>query len=287
MMSLPSEVCGYSEPPKDVQNLGQLFDSILYEPGHPEDTCEVVIDWGARAAQALQVGGNRCNVKIEVSCHPQLLNTDPAKDGNMPEIRPGTAGLDHLIGNDAQIEDLKDREKWTLLTRELAQKQDIVHRLMKENDDKTQSLKLATAEIVDLRRAMKMMQGESQILRRKLGEQEAAELGQLVSKEIIGMSNEELQGKIVKIAQAYRAERLRNEEFSKALKSANVDLTNAKTIAAEYENIQIAFKEQSNKLAVLVKENKKTSLYKDTVKKQEAVIGKLETLLEKLMKDKK
>jgi len=158
---------------------------------------------------------------------------------------------------------------------------------MKENDDKTQSLKLATAEIVDLRRAMKMMQGESQILRRKLGEQEAAELGQLVSKEIIGMSNEELQGKIVKIAQAYRAERLRNEEFSKALKSANVDLTNAKTIAAEYENIQIAFKEQSNKLAVLVKENKKTSLYKDTVKKQEAVIGKLETLLEKLMKDKK
>jgi len=101
------------------------------------------------------------------------------------------------------------------------------------------------------------------------------------------MSNEELQGKIVKIAQAYRAERLRNEEFSKALKSANVDLTNAKTIAAEYENLQIAFKEQSNKLAVLVKENKKTSLYKDTVKKQEAVIGKLETLLEKLMKDKK
>ena len=28
----------------------------------------------------------------------------------MPEIRPGTAGLDHLIGNDAQIEDLKDRD---------------------------------------------------------------------------------------------------------------------------------------------------------------------------------
>jgi hypothetical protein len=28
--------------------------------------------------------------------------------------------------------------------------------LMRENDDKTQSLRLATAEIVDLRRAMKM-----------------------------------------------------------------------------------------------------------------------------------
>lgn len=41
---------------------------------------------------------------------------------------------------------------------------------MRENDDKTQSLKLATAEIVDLRRAMKMLQSEASILRNKLGE---------------------------------------------------------------------------------------------------------------------
>lgn len=51
--------------------------------------------------------------------------------------------------------------------------------------------------------------------------------------------------------------------------------------------MQMAFKEQSGKLSVLVKENKKTTLYKDTVKKQETVIGKLENLLEKLMRDKK
>ena len=90
---------------------------------------------------------------------------------------------------------------------------------MRENDDKTESLKLATAEIVDLRRAMKMLQSEAQILRSKLGEQETAELSNLVSKEIAGMSNEELKSKIVKLAQAYRTERLRNEELQKALKS--------------------------------------------------------------------
>lgn len=49
----------------------------------------------------------------------------------------------------------------------------------------------------------------------------------------------------------------------------------------------MAFKEQSSKLSELSKENKKTTLYKDTVKKQEAVISKLENLLEKLMRDKK
>ncbi len=89
-------------------------------------------------------------------------------------------------------ESLEDREKWYLLTRELVQKQEIVHRLMQENDDKSQSLKLATAEIVDLRRAMKMLQSEAAILRAKLGEQETIELTNLVSKEISAMSNEEL-----------------------------------------------------------------------------------------------
>jgi hypothetical protein len=38
------------------------------------------------------------------------------------------------------------------------------------------------------------------------------------------MSPEELKNKVVKLSQAYRTERLRNEEFNKALKSANVDL---------------------------------------------------------------
>jgi len=38
------------------------------------------------------------------------------------------------------------------------------------------------------------------------------------------MTSEELRAKVVKLAQAYRSERLRNEEFDRALKSANVDL---------------------------------------------------------------
>ena len=42
------------------------------------------------------------------------------------------------------------------------------------------------------------------------------------------MTQEELKGKIIMIAQSYRAERLRNEEFERALQSANVDLAHAK-----------------------------------------------------------
>ena len=119
-MSLPGDIVGYAEPPKEQQNLGQLFSSILYEPGHPVSSCTIVVDWNTRAAQALQMQGQRCEIRLEVSCHPQVLSADPSKDQNMPDMRPGTAGLDKLIGEDAQIEKLEDREKWVLLTRELA-----------------------------------------------------------------------------------------------------------------------------------------------------------------------
>jgi hypothetical protein len=41
-----------------------------------------------------------------------------------------------------------------------------------------------------------------------------------VSKEIAMMNTEELRTKILKLAQAYRDERVRNEDFDKALKNA-------------------------------------------------------------------
>ena len=56
------------------------------------------------------------------------------------------------------------------------------------------------------------------------------ELQALVSKEIQHMNADDLRSKIIKLAQAYRTERLRNEEFERALKSANIDLANAKQL---------------------------------------------------------
>ena len=71
---------------------------------------------------------------------------------------------------------------------------------MKELDDKGQSLKLTSSEIVDLRRTIKMLQSENAILRRKMGEEETIELQNLVAKEISYMTNEELKSKIIKLA---------------------------------------------------------------------------------------
>jgi len=223
--------------------------------------------------------------KVELSCHP----LDGLFDFQAPADRPQSAAGEDKTDLAKMImtgpETLEDREKWQLLSRELAQKQEIIHRMMREADDKGHSLKLTTAEVLDLRRTIKMLQAENAILRRRLGEEESMELAQLVAKEVSSMTNEELKAKVVRIAQAYRAERLRNEEFERALKSANVDLIGAKQLQAEYDNMQAGYSEAQRRLAEGLKEVQKTSLYKDTIKKQERVIGKLEILLEKTLKD--
>jgi len=99
---------------------------------------------------------------------------------------------------------------------------------MQEADDNKQSLKLTSAEIIDLRRTIKMLQTENATLRKKLGEEEQVELQVLVSKEINNLDAGQLREKILKLAGAYRSERIRNEEFERALKSANQDLCNAR-----------------------------------------------------------
>jgi hypothetical protein len=48
--------------------------------------------------------------------------------------------------------------------------------MMRENDDKTLSLKLATSEVIDCRRTIKMMQSENSILRKQMAGEEASQL---------------------------------------------------------------------------------------------------------------
>jgi hypothetical protein len=54
---------------------------------------------------------------------------------------------------------------------------------------------------------------------------------------------------------------------------------------SDFENLQHAHSDKARKLVELKKEIAKINLYKDTIRKQEKVIAKLEALLEKTLKD--
>jgi hypothetical protein len=267
--AMPSIYCGFTDM------LDDALKHMLFSPGSQRQFFE--ISYNSNSADM-----SRTRSYLELACYSCDGIDDFDKQSDMGE---NGLSLNKLLDNGPSGPG--DKEKWQLLSRELAQKQEIIHRMMKEMDDKTQSLKLTSAEIIDLRRTVKMLQSENAILRKKLGAEEQVELQVLVSKEIQHMDSTELRNKILKLAQAYRTERIRNEEFERALKSANQDLANAKQLQTELENISHAHTKKTKKLMELNKEIAKINLYKDTIRKQEKVISKLEALLEKTLKDTK
>jgi len=127
---------------------------------------------------------------------PVPLVSREEKDQNLVVVSQQLQKLSNIMMSKAT-----DKEKWDILSKELAQKQELIHRLIKESDDKTESLKITGAEIVDLRRQIKMLQSENAILRKRLAQEEQIEVASIVSKEIARMGVEELRAKIVKLAQ--------------------------------------------------------------------------------------
>ena len=107
----------------------------------------------------------------------------------------------------------------------------------------------------------------------------------LVTQEIHKMSLPELKSKIIKLSQAYRGERLRNEEFEKALRQAQNEIANARKLANDLEQLQKVHEEDSEKYLNLQRETQKIGLYRETIKKQEEVITKMEGLLKKTMNE--
>eukprot|EP00830_Metopus_es_P015123 TRINITY_DN4251_c0_g1_i2.p1 TRINITY_DN4251_c0_g1~~TRINITY_DN4251_c0_g1_i2.p1 ORF type:complete len:500 (+),score=89.87 TRINITY_DN4251_c0_g1_i2:417-1916(+) len=230
--TLPANIVGYSDFIND--DLKHIFTS--------EEHLPMIFPVGYTNTSSLynEMASSKCTLEITCIPYGDKVEIKKSKYGDEIEDLKSGMGFERGIGKGAEDEDKKissllakmestgDKEKWQILSKELAQKQEIINRMMKEVDEKKQSLKLTGAEIIDLRRSVKLLQNENAILRRRLGEEEQIQLSQMVTKEISKMSGEELRTKILKLAQAYRAERLRNEEFDKALKGAHAEISVAK-----------------------------------------------------------
>ena len=141
------------------------------------------------------------------------------------------------------------------------------------------------SEIIELRKQINLLEKENSILRKRLGQEEQMQVESLVTHEIQQMSLPELKSKIVKLAQAYRGERMRNEEYEKALKQAQVEISQARKLAHDLEALQKQHEDDSERFLQIQKETQKISLYRETIKKQEEVIKKLESVLDRTMKD--
>ncbi|CAD8086706.1 unnamed protein product [Paramecium primaurelia] len=274
MHSMPNGIVGYSE----------IIDDWLRKLYYSKEKKQAFfpITWSDESKQKPLFMNSRCQVELtcmEAADNPAISRVSSSKKST--RLVPRTPDMKALAENVSGA----DRSKWDILSKELSQKQEMIHRLMKEVDDKTESLKITGTEIVDLRRQVKLLQSENSILRKRLAHEESLEIQSIITKEIAVMSMEELRQKIIKVAQAYRNERVRNEEFEKALKTAQKDIASARQLEVELESLQRVHQENAKKMLVMQQEIQKVGVYKEAVKKQETVISKLEKLMETSLKD--
>jgi len=98
-------------------------------------------------------------------------------------------------------------------------------------------------------------------LHQQLELQEAIESEFMVPMDVQKMTATEVKNKIVKLAQAYKTERLKNDEFDEAVKKAYKDLDTIKPLEGELEQKQQEHTEKGERLLSLQKETAKEKVY--------------------------
>ena len=69
---------------------------------------------------------------------------------------------------------------------------------------------------------------------------------------------------------------MRNEEYEKALKQAQNEISKARKVTLDFENLQKVHQDDEEKYLQLQRETQDISLYRNTIKKQEEVINQYE-----------
>ncbi len=92
------------------------------------------------------------------------------------------------------------QEKWQVLSKALQQKQELVHRIGKEQEEKTASLQTTGEEIVELRKKISFLKKENELLRRRCEAEDQIQAQTRISKDILNMGIEEVKSRIMTVA---------------------------------------------------------------------------------------
>lgn len=188
-------------------------------------------------------------------------------------------------GDHFDIFDEKDR--WQLLSKDLAQKQELIHRIMKDNKDKSLKLKETGTEVLNLRKELKLLKIENYNIAKKVEVLKDIDNKAMMTPDIKEMHYADVKNKLLKLAQAYNTEKMRNKDYENVLRKAHVHLSEMKKMEAQLELLERSHGEQAERLLQRQTELKKASVYNDTIKKQEVVIAKLQKIMQKIVIDNK
>ena len=109
----------------------------------------------------------------------------------------------------------------------------------------------------------------------------------MITPDIKDMHYADVKNKLLKLAQAYNTEKMRNTDYETVLRKAHVHLSEIKKMENKLKLLERSHGEVAERLLLRQEQLKKASMYNDTIKKQEVVIAKLQKIMEKIVLDNK
>lgn len=106
-----------------------------------------------------------------------------------------------------------------------------------------------------------------------------------LSKEVLGMYPEEVKNSLLKVTQALRNERARNEAFEKVIAEARKEVLETVAVKAELDRMREKHLKTLRKLQGVQSQVERGEEYRTTVAKQKVILGKLEDYMTNALKN--
>jgi hypothetical protein len=157
-----------------------------------------------------------------------------------------------------------ERDRWQLYSKELQIKQEVLQRTMKQTKDLSDELKTRGKEVLSLRKDVKVLQQDNSRKHQALREEEMIERAAQDPERVQAtqaMTVPELKTRLLKLAQAYKAARVRNSEFEEQIKQAYKDVEAIPKLQRELDRVQLEHKQRSQQLLEMQEETQQEGIY--------------------------
>lgn len=227
-----------------------------------------------------------------LSSTSNMVPTRPSPQHGIGMMSPGVGKSPNVDRGASDREVAQLHKRLAVITEDISHKQNLIDRLLKEVDKRSEAIRTCGVEIVQLRRANKQLENERNEAARQLKEmqeQESKEVENLAKSvdSVASSTPQELGRQLVSLSAKYKAERERNNQMLMKLKKLYEQASEVRHSRAHYEQLEKAHQAQAQYIQKLQQENQKIEVYKATIRTQEKVVAKLEELIESKLRGRK
>ena len=229
----------------------------------------------------------RSDSKMIPTMPPPMGNTMSSMSTTGSTVAAGTGmnAASLMLRSEANQKEVDELHKrLAVLTEDIAHKQTLIDRLLKEVDKRSDAIRTCGVEIVQLRRKNKKLKSDKDEMEKQMKamveaeRREAAAISQATEDELTKGSTDprEIAQRLHVMQEKYKTERERNTIIMNKLKTLYQQSAKVRHSQQHFAKLEKAHQAQAAYIQKLQTENQKIEVYKATIRTQERVVAKLE-----------